>query len=111
MAPLVAPAVEVGVTSRHAINRAAERLSPAELAQARAAADTYLKAHPRGSHAVRLMSLGKQRGVPWDDRSNGDEVWAIIRAGRVTTIMLRRSTQPVTRAAFDVDVVALHVAP
>lgn len=38
--------------------------------------------------------------------SNGDTVWAIVREGRIVTVMLRRSTQPATPDAFGVDVVA-----
>lgn len=89
--------------------RLIERCTTAEREKAVELATVYLKAHPRGSHAVRLMRLGKQRGLAWQDRSNGDEVWCIIRAGRVTTIMLRRSTQPRRAAAFDVDQVHLAV--
>lgn len=37
--------------------------------------------------------------------SNGSQVWAIVRAGRVATVMLRRPEQPATKAALDVDVV------
>lgn len=34
--------------------------------------------------------------------SNGDQVWAIIREGRVHTVMLRRSDQPSTPQALRV---------
>ena len=34
--------------------------------------------------------------------SNGDQVWAIIRGGRVHTVMLRRSDQPSTPQALRV---------
>ncbi len=37
--------------------------------------------------------------------SNGDCIWAIVRDGAVSTIMLRRSNQPATKAALRVDAV------
>ncbi len=97
--------------SGHVWERLLERTSEAEREKAVALAIAFSKANPRGSHAVRLMNLGKQRGLAWQDRSNGDQVWAIVRGGEVKTIMLRRSTQPARAAAFDVDKVHLSVAP
>lgn len=93
--------------SGHVWERLLERCTEAEQVKARDLALAFIQAHQRGSHAVRLLRLGKQRGTPWADRSNGDEVWAIVRHGRVTTIMLRRSTQPTQPANFDVDQVHL----
>lgn len=68
---------------------------------------TYLRAHPEGRHAVRVLKLDQGRGT-WTD-SNGDEVWAILEAGAVKTVMLRRSTQPRNREAFTVDQVHFAV--
>jgi hypothetical protein len=95
--------------SGHVYERLLERCTDAERERAVALATAFSKAHPRGSHAVKLMNLGKQRGLAWQDRSNGDQVWAIVRGGQVKTIMLRRSTQPTRAAAFDVDQV--HLTP
>lgn len=39
--------------------------------------------------------------------SHGDQVWAILGDGVVITVMYRRSSQPKTPAAFDVDEVLL----
>lgn len=38
-----------------------------------------------------------------DRASNGDQVWAIVRGGRVVTMMFRRSTQPATAEAMRVE--------
>jgi hypothetical protein len=59
------------------------------------------------SEALRLVNLKSQVGLAWSDRSNGDEVWAIVRNRRLVTIMLRRNTQPKTPAALKVDRVTL----
>ena len=53
------------------------------------------------SRAVRLASLGSQRGNYLT--SSGDTLWAVLRGGSVVTVMRRRSTQPSTPAAFGVD--------
>jgi len=39
----------------------------------------------------------------WAGASNGDEVWAIVRAGVIRTVMYRRRSQPKTPAALDVE--------
>jgi hypothetical protein len=39
----------------------------------------------------------------WRGASNGDVVWAVVRAGRVATVMFRRDDQPSTCSAFDVE--------
>lgn len=91
----------------HAWERVAERLEPHERGEAVLRASGYLKAHPRGEHAVRVLQLKKCRGIPWDVLSNGDEVWCIIRHGQVVTTMLRRSTQPRSAASLRVQYVAV----
>lgn len=58
------------------------------------------------SVAVRVGRYAATRGALVG--SNGDTVWAVVRGGVVTTVMLRRSDQPSTRAALRVDLV---VAP
>ena len=55
------------------------------------------------SEAIRLIALPEMVGKAWSDQSNGNEVWAIVRNRRLVTVMLRRSTQPKTAAAFDVE--------
>ena len=54
------------------------------------------------SEAVRLFTIKKMHGVIWSDKSNGNEIWAIIRGGRVVTVMFRRNTQPKTCDALRV---------
>jgi hypothetical protein len=39
----------------------------------------------------------------WAGGSNGDEVWAIVRAGAVSTVMFRRADQPATPVALRVE--------
>lgn len=57
-----------------------------------------------GAHsaAVRLAVLGRMVGEFGSQGSNGDELWAVVRGGRVVTIMFRRSDQPRTPEAFRV---------
>lgn len=92
-----------GLLSGHAWERVAERLEPWERGRVVLLVSGYLKANPRGSHAVRLLTLDVQRNEAWSNTSNGDEVWAIIREGKVITTMLRRSTQPKTCASLRVE--------
>lgn len=53
---------------------------------------------PAGSVAV---FCGWAEG--WAGGSNGDEVWAIVRAGAVSTVMFRRADQPATPVALRVE--------
>jgi hypothetical protein len=93
--------------SGHVWERLAERLQPWERGGAVLRTSGYLKAHPAGSHAVRILKLDSRRGT-WAG-SNGDEVWAILRDGAVATVMLRRSSQPRSAQAFSVDKVHLAI--
>ena len=52
--------------------------------------------------AVLIGCLPHNVGLSYSSVSNGNEVWAIIRSGRVVTLMLRRSVQPATPAALGV---------
>ena len=96
----------------HAAERASERLIDAGIdpAVVLREATTIANAHRSVDLAVRMRTLngtyGDGRADVMSRESNGDEVWAIIRGGTVKTIMLRRSTQPRTPAAFGVDRVA-----
>lgn len=104
----VAPADGSGpLLSGHVWERLAERLQPWERGGAVLRVSAYLKAHPTGSHAVRILKLDVRRGTYAG--SNGDEVWCVIREGAVSTVMLRRSTQPRNPQAFSVDRVHLSV--
>lgn len=53
------------------------------------------------SYGVLMLDLNEN--VATLDGSNGDQVWAIIRNQHVVTLMLRRSTQPRTTQALNVD--------
>jgi hypothetical protein len=50
-----------------------------------------------------LVHRVKFQGTAWTNKSNGDQVWIIIRGGRLVTVMFRRSTQPDTCEALRVD--------
>jgi hypothetical protein len=96
----------------HATDRANERLIEAGINPSTVLreADIIARTHRSMDLAVRMRVLDGTFGDRTEDvmvrGSNGDEVWAICRGGFVKTVMLRRSTQPKTPAAFDVDRVA-----
>ena len=96
----------------HARERANERMLEAGIDPrlVLAVATKVASAHSTIDLAVRLAVLPQSCGDQRDDvlsrESNGNEVWAICRGGHVVTIMLRRSTQPRTAAAFGVQRVA-----
>ena len=56
---------------------------------------------PTKSYAIRLVALPKAVGS-YGERSNGDEVWAIVRSGIIQTVMLRRQGQTCTPSQFGV---------
>lgn len=58
-------------------------------------------------YAVRLGPTGTPGYAGARATSHGDYVWAILVDGKVITVMYRRSSQPATPAAFDVDEVQL----
>jgi len=94
--------------TRHALDRANERMAEAGIPYAdrvsilRSAIRTAHAARPGESVAVRV-AIPAMVGQAWSDRSNGDTVVAIIRDRAVQTVMLRRSSQPFTTAALNVD--------
>jgi hypothetical protein len=100
------------MTTSHATERAVERLADAGIDPKVVLneADRIAAAYHAYSLAVRMRTLnmihGDTKAAFMERESNGDEVWAICRGGTVRTIMLRRSTQPKTPAAFGVDRVA-----
>lgn len=81
----------------------ADRLTTNERNAIAHALSDYAAVHPKGSYAVRCMRLAARRGQAWSDTSNGDSIVAIIRNGILETVMLRRDSQPWTRAALRVD--------
>lgn len=92
--------------SQHAWQRVYERLTPAEqpeVSRRIAALEQVCWRFAGKDFGIRLVRLGEQRGDAWSDRSNGDEVWAIVRNGSIKTVMLRRSSQPATTWALRVD--------
>lgn len=83
----------------HAETRIEERLTKAGWsAEDQAKLQTFAKGWASqtdtDSEAIRLAVLDDQVGQKWGEASNGNEVWAIYRAQRLVTVMLRRSTQP-----------------
>lgn len=91
------------MTSAHAAARISERLTAEDTADLVRRLDTFAAEHPVGTYAVRALSLAAMRGTAWSAASNGDTVVAIVRDGTVATVMLRRSSQPFDRAAFNVQ--------
>jgi hypothetical protein len=89
------------VLSGHVWDRLSERLTQGEREGIRSRFSGYIKAHPTGRHAVRVLKLDGRRGT--FAGSNGDEVWVVLDHGEVRTVMLRRSSQPRNAQAFSVD--------
>lgn len=91
----------------HAFDRVEERLTEAGFtAETRAkffkVADLLARASKIESEALQLLTLPAQVGQAWSDKSNGNTVVAIVRNGRLATVMLRRETQPFTAEALNV---------
>lgn len=99
--------------SPHALDRISERVP--DLAALRARVEAAERAYPAGSVAVRVSILPAHRGDTaadyWQrDKSNGSEVWAVIRDGHCCTVMLRRAEQKRDAWAFRTDRVILSPA-
>lgn len=90
----------------HALERIRERLTWAERQLCKRLLEEVVERFPKGSAAVVLMQVDP-RGKPWSDESNGDLVVGILRDGRVVTVFMRRSTQPLEPEKFDTDQVLL----
>jgi uncharacterized membrane protein len=100
----------------HAIARLQVRLTAEEQAGLARTADAVARAVPSGSAAIRLATIAPDRLVdPAGMLASADsavtvsarqDIVAIVREGRVVTIMLRRHGQPFTAAALRVDRVA-----
>lgn len=102
----------------HALARTSERLIAAGLDPVKVAAKCDALARATAPHwnsvAVLITTLGNQYGDTEADimsrESNGEEVWCVIREGRVVTVMFRRSSQPKRPDCFGVEKV-LQVKP
>ena len=95
--------------TEHALDRVRDRLAANGVRfDDRALARLDANAQRESSAAFLLFALPDHRGDVAGGRdrgSNGDTVWAIVRGGRVVTVMFRRSAQPQTPAALYVDTV------
>lgn len=58
-------------------------------------------AAPRFRSAALLLADVPFTGQAWSPRSNGNQLWAVVRHGRVRTVLLRRDTQPVSGLRTD----------
>jgi hypothetical protein len=99
-------------TKTHAYDRVTERLTEAGYDQQTIdrvywAAEQLAAKSTSDSEAIRLINLGEMVGESWSDRSNGSQVWAIVRNRHLVTVMLRRATQPSTPAALKVTKVTI----
>lgn len=98
---------DMSKNTNHAYERVTERMSEAGFDQETidkvyAIAEHLASQSTESSEALRLLDLGEMVGKAWDDRSNGSQVWAIVRNASLVTIMLRRRTQPSTPEALKV---------
>ena len=98
--------------STHANERITERMSEAgfdtdTITKVYTAAELLAERSEWDSEAILLITLPEQVGAAWGERSNGNEVWAIVRRNYLVTTMLRRSTQPKTPEALKVSHVTL----
>lgn len=91
----------------HALGRMAERLTEEDRERVTDALERVTAHRYKASVAVRVARLSQAYGDPWSDASNGSDVWAVIRGGRVATVMLRRKQQPTNPAAFGVERVVI----
>ena len=87
--------------ANHATHRMMTRLTESERVAVREAVATVRSTITRGSVALYAHRLSEDRAAACG--SNGRNVVAIIRDGRVATVMLRRDNQPATAARLRVD--------
>ncbi len=59
------------------------------------------------SEAIRVLHIGFQVNEAYGERSNGDNVWAMVRHGELITMFLRRSNQPSTTTALRVEKITI----
>lgn len=91
--------------TQHSVDQIKNRLTPEEGGVLESRIQEVESRRNMRSMAVRLMVLRGQRNPAWGQESNGDTVVGVFRDGRLITVMLRRSTQPFDKTAFDVEVV------
>lgn len=101
----------------HAWYRIEERLieagfDPATREKVYLASQQLARLSTARSEAIRLLVLDKAAGdTRYGNESNGDEVWAIVRADNthnpISTFFLRRSSQPKRPGDFGVEKVTL----
>ncbi len=92
----------------HALNRITGRLSQAGVNIDAIAKQVEFVAGAYPSMALLVWSFPRMyndSSRPYRDReeSNGDQLWAICRNRKVVTWMFRRSNQPATKAALQVE--------
>jgi hypothetical protein len=85
--------------TRHAAEQCTSRSIP--VAAIQQVIETKLSTGWNGADAAVYVGRTNDRGSLMT--SNGDQVWAIIRDGRIHTVMLRRSDQPSTPQALRVS--------
>lgn len=102
-------AYDRGRATDHALDRVNGRLKESGVvipANLRARLDAH--AQREDSAAFLLLTLPEARGDVHggpDRSSNGNQVWAVVRRGRVVTVMFRRASQRQDPDAFYVDTV------
>jgi len=89
--------------SAHAAKQAASRNIP--VGDVVAAAEERMAASHIAAAAADAAILVGYAEEGWQGGSNGNVVWAIVRAGELVTTMFRRATQPSTPAALRVATV------
>ena len=104
--------MQTAIDPHHARLRTTERLRDAGLdldiiQRIYQAAEALASASPPPSEAIRLLVLDRQVNELYGTRSNGNELWAIIRNRRLVTVMLRCDNQAKTRAALRVEKVTV----
>ena len=104
--------MQTAIDLHHARLRISERLQDAGLdpdiiQRIYQAAEALAAASPTSSEAIRLLVLDRQVNKAYGARSNGNELWAIIRDRRLITVMLRCDYQPKTRASLRVEKVTV----
>lgn len=88
--------------TQHATERLMGRLTPSERKTVIEAVTALKPSIDRTeSVAIYALDLGTARTAP--DGSQGRHVVAMVRGGRVSTVMLRGARQPATRTALRVD--------
>ena len=104
--------MQFAIDPQHARQRTSERLrdaglDPGTIERIYQAAESLASVSPPPSEAIRLLALNRQVNTLYGSRSNGNEVWAIIRNRQLITVMLRCDNQPKTKASLRVEKVTV----